>query len=966
MENKKTNSANYSPLDRSILWRSWLAFTAIIAIVIAVLSVLSVLQHNAILAKMVESRLSVVAHTTSSSFRSIVNLGLPISTVRNAKEILERGKELESAIKEIYVFNPSGIIVQTISQTEIKNVSKEVLLAQSLSDNGKWSVESEFDIYSGATIFNQVGTPVGGVVVVFPKENFVKKTQAVSKRITFIALTLLFILSLSSLVILHFRLVGAIHGLSRLNDLLSMFTGSQDHVEIPKPPHHDTANKDGFFGTAVDEIESRLSDADREYNCAYSDLAKLPSSSDQTNDVETQDPSVFAVSAPETSLARIFTRQLTPWIAGLVGLAVLVLGYFVYLEVNRSLEPELTSRTELIGTVANRDIQRAVSSGVPLENLVGAESYFDELLEDFPEISYFGVSTGQIIIESGSREKSPFAPARSRKDVPTFPITSGEDQIGYIIIDADPGYFATQFRNVLLDLGVVLLVSVLLAYEVMLVIFSFSLTGPFNRLQYLVELQASGDFSKYFSAVGRNAVDRLGQMLSDRSKHLHRLFASAMPRAELDHNDDNRQRLAQIERKYRFRRWKPQLLQFSYLNDIRLPLFLFAAADELPISFLPIYTKSVDNPLSGLDLGVVLSLPLAGYLLAIVLVSPFARPMAEKFGHRKLLLMAVVPTIIAHLGLYVSSTTTEIIIFRTLVGMGFAIATLVCQDYVLDVVPKDSRSRSLGLFTAAMFGGIFAGTAIGGILADRLGPNLVFAISAGLVTISGILAYQLLPARKGSKLSGPSRFRSAFPPIWYPLLNLRFSLLVFGIAIPANVLLQAFISFLVALQLNEIGASSADIARVLMAYFLAIALIGPLAPRLFEAKLRPATVGLLGSILSGIALSVVAIWPTYWTMVVAVVGAGVGHALVRDPQVTVAMEIAESDLKETGANAVLGSLRTLERLGSIFGLLGLAWLSSYMGYVFTIGVVGAWVLLGAIIFALYALRWPHPVSNVSA
>ncbi|MDA9983114.1 MFS transporter, partial [Gammaproteobacteria bacterium] len=387
------------------------------------------------------------------------------------------------------------------------------------------------------------------------------------------------------------------------------------------------------------------------------------------------------------------------------------------------------------------------------------------------------------------------------------------------------------------------------------------------------------------------------------------------------------------------------------------PLFLFAAADELPISFLPIYTRSVDNPLSWLDLGVVLSLPLAGYLLAIVLVSPIARPMAERIGHRKLLLIAVIPTIIAHLGLYAATSTIEIILFHTLVGMGFAIATLVCQDYVLDVAPKESRNRSLGLFTAAMFGGIFAGTAIGGILADRLGPSLVFTISAGLVAISGILFFQLLPKRGGNEPSIPFNFRSAFPPIWRPLLSLRFSSLVFGIAVPANVLLQAFISYIVALQLDALGATAADIGRVLMTYFLAIALIGPMAPRLFDRNFHPAQVGLIGSLISGFALCVAAIWPTYWAMLVAVAGAGIGHSLVRDTQVAVAMEIAENNLKHIGTNAVLGSLRTLERAGSILGLIGLALVSSYAGYTFAIGVIGVWVLVGSTVFAFYVLTW---------
>ena len=46
-----------------------------------------------------------------------------------------------------------------------------------------------------------------------------------------------------------------------------------------------------------------------------------------------------------------------------------------------------------------------------------------------------------------ARQRSVFAPERSRKDVPTFPITAGGEQIGYIIIDANPEYFALQFRD---------------------------------------------------------------------------------------------------------------------------------------------------------------------------------------------------------------------------------------------------------------------------------------------------------------------------------------------------------------------------------------------------------------------------------------------------------------------------------------------------------------------------------------
>ncbi|MDC1287335.1 MFS transporter [Gammaproteobacteria bacterium] len=951
-----------STSNRSILWRSWVALSAIIAIVLAVLSVLIILQHNAILANLIQSRLSVIAQSTSASFRPIVNLGLPLSTVRNASDILDRAQMLDLAVQDIHVFNPTGIIVHSTAKPEIRKVSDEVLQKFSLSDDDRWQTETELEFGSGITIHDSSGNSVGAIVVVSAKDSFVAKTDTISIRILSVAMILFLALSVLTLVILRLRLNGALRGLGRISALMQILSDGQEKIAEPRSPDRQTGPAYGFFSVAIDELQDKLLKAQRQYHEASGQLSSLagnletpqqmadPSQADQSQDDSSQASLVVSVS--ETPLARVFTRQLTPWVAALVISAVLLLGYFAYSEIGESFAPELAARTQLIGTVANSNIQRAVNSGVPLEKLVGAEQFFDDLLQHFPEISYFGISTGRIILEAGSREKSQFAPARSHKDVPTFPITHEGEQIGYIIIDANPGYFALQFRDVLLDLGVVLLVVVLFAYEIMVVMISLSLTSPFNRLQYLADQQALGDFSIALRNRGRNVVDRLGQVLSQRAQALHNLFARASSATSASNIDRNR--LLQVRERFKLLQWRPRLLQFSYLNDIRLPLFLFAAADELPISFLPVYTRSVENPLIWLDQGIVLSLPLAGYLLAIVLVSPFARPLAESMGHRKLLLLAIVPTVVAHLGLYAASTTIEIIVFRTLVGMGFAVATLVCQDYVLDVASKKQRNSSLGLFTAAMFGGVFAGTAIGGILADRLGPSLVFAISAGLVALAGILILKMMPTRESrvADTQAVVELKPSFPPIWQPLRSLRFASLVFGIAIPANVLLQAFISYLVALQLDALGASAADIGRVLMTYFLALALIGPMAPRLFESRFHPTQVCLFGALLSGLALATAAFWPSYWTMLLAVVGAGVGHSLVRDPQVAIAMEIAENQLSHIGVNPVLGSLRTLERAGSIVGLIGLALLSSYAGYSVAIGTVSAWVMVGALVFSL--------------
>ena len=934
-----------------ILWRSWFTFTAIIATVLIVLALLSSLQHNAIYSDLIRQRLSVVAQTTADSFKSVVNLGLPISMVRNARQILERGQQTDPRITTIYTFNPSGIVVHTTDPDGPKKVPKEVMLAQSLAESSEWSVESKNSLYSGISINNSAGTTVGNIVVVYPKEEFDARTTAVAKQIASITLGLLIIFSSAAFLLLRLRLAGAIHGLARLNLLFNAIR-SDSRSEKVQPMEDREAAKLGFVRSDIETIEKHLKQATGGYETARNSLGvsdealeNLPSVSEGSNGQAT-----VMTSVPETSLARLIAGKLMPWASLLIVTSALVLGMLTIDTVKNSIEPEIANRTTLMGTVINNNIQRAVSAGVPLGKLVGAEQYFGSFLLEFPEVAYIGVATGRIILEAGKRADIIYGPNHSSKDMVAFPINSDGEQIGYIIIDVDSGYIAREFESVLLDLAVVALVAILLAFEVLVAMMSVSLTAPFNRLQHLVTLQAGGDFSKRVEASGKHAVDLIGARLSQRADRLHAAFKHACATISPGSNDQQSSSLAELGARFKLSTQRPKLMVFSYLNDIRLPLFLVAAADALPLAFFPLFTWAADNPFSWLDLGVVISLPLAGYLVAIMAGSPYARPLADRFGHRKLILLAAVPIIVSHVGLYLSTNVIEIILFRTLSGFGYALFTLACQDYVLDIVPKDQRTRSLGIYSGVLFGGVFCGTAMGGVLADRLGMDSVFLVSAGLVLISGLLVFRLMPGRRGPPIAADDQAGQTAASIWAPLRSHRFSTLVFGIAIPANALMQAFISYLVALYLNELGATTADTGRILMVFFLMIALMGPATARVTDGRFDPALVAILGASISGVSLLLGASWGTQLGVFVAVLCAGIGHGMVRGPQVSVAMSIAETDLTELGPNAVLGSLRTLERGGSIAGLILIALIGSNLGYPVAIGVVGVWCLAGVTAF----------------
>jgi predicted MFS family arabinose efflux permease len=265
------------------------------------------------------------------------------------------------------------------------------------------------------------------------------------------------------------------------------------------------------------------------------------------------------------------------------------------------------------------------------------------------------------------------------------------------------------------------------------------------------------------------------------------------------------------------------------------------------------------------------------------------------------------------------------------------------------------------VFTLVLFGGIFAGVALGGVLADRLGQRNVFLLSAALIAASALLSARLIAPGVGV-----SATRTATPrmrEMLGPLRDTRFAALVLGVAIPSNVVLQAFASYLVALTLDGLGASTADIGRTLMLFFLSVVAGGPLAGRLAEAGAPASANALAGAALASASLLLVAALPSTLTMIVAMVGSGAGHGMVRSAQVALSMTMAEAGLARFGPAVVLGGLRTFERLGSVAGLVVIAAVAGYAGYGAATIAVAGWTLAGAV---LSRVQHSKPGSDLPA
>ncbi|MBR9873524.1 MFS transporter [Vibrio sp. J1-1] len=948
----------------TILWRSWFAFVTILAVILSTFSLLFCLQFNSTLSELIAHRLSVIAHTTATTFKSVTDLGLPLEMMKNAQAILNHAQENDDTIRDIHAFTPSGKIIYSTTQPTNAVINEHVLQTLRHADHQEWRLETQNTIFSGSSIYNRHDQLVGGIVIDYPKHNFNTNNQQLIIFVLFTSILIFCSFAIVSFVIFKLILSKAIKGMRYLDTISKILHSDRSRRPFSRRYVNHKKENFGLLAPIISSLDDQIERANAHFNStkialtAHKQTRKNAQPFRSVSCVFPQkegDPVV-----DDSNLSETFAKKLLPLIALLLILAVALLGTLSVRYMSQFIEPEIVNRTQLIGKIVNSDIQRAVNAGIPISKITGAEEYLSALIQDFKEVSYIGIFSNGNAIESGNKESSSFSTTNISQNDLQYIINSADRSVGKIIIDIDSDFIRKQFNEVYLDIIVIIIVTTMITFESMVVMIWRTVTSPIMKLHTLASQQAMGDFSKFVISKSNNSFGHIMDVLSQRSFELYRLSrqrAVSPPPA-------NRYHLSTLhhgQNQYHTEQTKPQLLTFSHLNDIRWPLFLFIAADELPLSFFPLFTRAAENPWDWLDQSIIISLPLVGYLIAIFICSPISKRLTLMLGHRKLLLWAMVPAVFIQIGLYFSTSVTEIIFFRTLSGFGYAIATLTYQDYVIDMISPQRRTQSLGNFTAVLVGGIFCGTATGAILADRLGQHSVFLISSVLVALACLLITLLLPANTASTVNRQHQ-EFKLSSIVRLLTNKRFFSFVVGIAMPCNVIMQAFVAFIVALYMNQLGASTAETGRTLMGYFLMTYFVAPVSTKYSEHKVSPTNITIIGATVTGIALLLAGIATTQQEFLLAVLGVGLGHGLVRSHQLPVLVQLTESSLAKISQYVVLGATRTIERGGSIFGLLVAAWLSGAVGYPRTIILLGTLSLCGVLLFSLTHLI-EKPIHN---
>jgi predicted MFS family arabinose efflux permease len=617
-----------------------------------------------------------------------------------------------------------------------------------------------------------------------------------------------------------------------------------------------------------------------------------------------------------------------------------------------SLRPDLRAKAETLAQTVALQFHRAADLGIPLTRLGAADAYLDDATVGHPEIRYIGFATpdGRLLYASRDLKAKPASffdkvarahaleesrgLARLDGDLDlVHPVESRGRVIGQLHLGIDATYVEQRLQEIHTDILITLFVTALVTVEVLMALMGLLVVRPLRLLRRLLELGGAGDFTRQARVRLHDEATRALAAAGRLVRGLNRRRAALDERAARTLDD-----------RFRFGDPKaPAALEEPGTSDLRLPLFVFLFGSELSRSFWPLFVKRLYQPGPFFSESFMVALPMSLWVTAMVVCTPLAGRLINARGSRVAMLVGMVP---ASLGLAMTglaSSLTELFLWRVVTAGGYGIVTTTALLHVARTAKQSHGARSMGVFVGASTAASVCGTAIGGILADRIGYGATFGVAAALVVLAMALVLLLAPDLGPPSLAeeGPARPMAAYLGI---LKRGRVLLFILLAAMPARLVLTGFLFYLTPLRLHEMGFTEAAIGRLMMAYFIVTVFATPVVSLLADRYGWHRGMMLAGGGLSGLGVLLFASAGGTWPLLAAVLLVGLGQALAATPLLASVPPLFAEECAGFGLDSLLSVFRIIERVGSLAGPLLAAALLGASGFVRSTHVIGVGTL----------------------
>jgi len=671
----------------------------------------------------------------------------------------------------------------------------------------------------------------------------------------------------------------------------------------------------------------------------------------------------------------------------LIVLSIMVISQLTYLYIDvRSFEKSyvdiVRSNLYTAGISIRNNLTNILEKGIPINQLVGLEPLFNEILADAPNLSFLAIyDNSENCLYYSDRERfidgedAVKAGRNSGRFSLIFPLQTTDGKIeGKLVTGIDQKQISKQVRAIILDTGTIILISILATIDFLFFIVAFTIELPLKRAAADISLAKNPEQTGL--SIRRTDIDFLDHALDQFDQHRYRfrvewmrfndLFLS-FTRVLKYHKsqdpaiDEPVRGIQSIINRFtseRKERLSPVVIGSPVL--IRPAVFLFVFAEALSISFLPLYAGEIYRPLWGLSKEVIIGLPISAFMLFNALSFPVGGALADTLGNRKAFAIGAMVTAT---GLFLTGTANDIltlIIYRSISGTGFGIVFITAQGYIVSNTPISNRAEGMAIFLSAFYGGTLCGAAIGGMVAERIGFRILFYSGAAITVISVFFIYFFMTEQPGSgfqteKKSGAGKIFQQFvsllplPGDFIKLLsNRNFAALTLCQAIPNKICLIGFVYYLAPLFLKSLGSTQSDIGRYIMGYSLMMILFSQAVSKWSDRHFTAKPFIFWGGLLSGLSLIPFFFFTNTWMVAIGIIMLGVSHTISVSNQAKMASHL--NAVEEIGVGPGLGVYRQMERLGNVIAPILLGLMSSIFGYSLTLALIGVFTVLSSIIF----------------
>jgi multidrug resistance protein len=396
-------------------------------------------------------------------------------------------------------------------------------------------------------------------------------------------------------------------------------------------------------------------------------------------------------------------------------------------------------------------------------------------------------------------------------------------------------------------------------------------------------------------------------------------------------------------------------------------LFLAACVALMMTGFgiiMPVFARRLGEFGNGVE---ALGIMTMSFALAQLVAAPVMGSLADRFGRRPMILLALAAFTLANIGYLLAPNATAFIIVRTLGGVFTAGLFPASMGIVADTVPEDRRARWIGLVMGGYGFGFIFGPALGGFLYDRWGFSAPFVSSAAMAFIALIAALFLVsetrPAPVRRRMVLRQRREAAIKTsvttsIWDTLPS---PLYLFGMLLLVDFITSFAFAFVEPQMIfyiyDELGWSTTSFGVLVGAYGLA-SVLGQTVLGQTSDRFGRKPVILLGLLLNAALYAGMAFGKTYGLVVITSIIAGLGSALISPALSAFYLDITT----EQHRSRVVGIKESSLALGGVLGPLLVvvaARLMSAQGIFILAGVL----IVGSAVLGLFILREPKRVEG---